>query len=46
MSDQPRIVSQLMSLCTCELSGGRRIEVQCDFDTHTFERLMSVLERM
>jgi hypothetical protein len=28
------------------LSGGRRIEVQRDFDTHTFERLMSVLERM
>jgi hypothetical protein len=27
------------------LSGGHRIEVQCDFDTHTFERLMSVLER-
>src|SRR5258707_9664369 len=28
------------------LSGGRRIEVQRDFETHTFERLMSVLERM
>jgi hypothetical protein len=28
------------------LSGGRRIEVQRDFDTHTFERLMSVLERV
>ncbi len=28
------------------LPGGRRIEVQCDFDTHTFERLMSVLERV
>ncbi len=28
------------------LSGGRRIEVQCDFDVHTFERLVSVLERM
>jgi hypothetical protein len=28
------------------LSGGRRIEVQRDFDTRTFERLMSVLERM
>jgi hypothetical protein len=28
------------------LSGGRRIEVQRDFDVHTFERLMSVLERM
>src|SRR5271157_5420218 len=27
------------------LSGGRRIEVQRDFDTHTFERLISVLER-
>jgi len=26
------------------LSGGRRIEVQRDFDMHTFERLMSVLE--
>ena len=28
------------------LSGGRRIEVQRDFDVHTFECLMSVLERM
>ena len=28
------------------LSGGRRIEVQRDFDVHTFERLVSVLEGM
>jgi hypothetical protein len=28
------------------LAGGRRIEVQRDFDTHTFERLVSVLERV
>jgi hypothetical protein len=28
------------------LSGGRRIEVQNDFDMHTFERLLSVLERV
>jgi len=28
------------------LSGGRRIEVQRDFDVHTFERLMSALERV
>jgi hypothetical protein len=28
------------------LSGGRRIEVQRDFDVNTFERLMSVLERV
>jgi hypothetical protein len=28
------------------LSGGRRIEVERDFDVHTFERLMSVLERV
>jgi hypothetical protein len=28
------------------LSGGRRIEVQRDFDRHTFERLLSVLERV
>jgi len=28
------------------LSGGRRIEVRRDFDVHTFERLVSVLERM
>jgi len=28
------------------LSRGCRIEVQRDFDVHTFERLMSVLERM
>ena len=27
------------------LSGGRRIEVQRDFDTTTFERLASLLER-
>jgi hypothetical protein len=27
------------------LSGGRRIEVHPDFDTTTFERLVSVLER-
>jgi hypothetical protein len=27
------------------LSGERRIEVQRDFEVHTFERLMSVLER-
>jgi hypothetical protein len=35
---------------TCGLAvvllGGRRIEVQRDFDTHTFERLVSVLERV
>jgi len=28
------------------LGGGRRIEVQRDFDTHTLERLVSVLERV
>jgi len=28
------------------LAGGRRIEVQRDFDVHTFERLVSVLERV
>jgi hypothetical protein len=28
------------------LSGGRKIEVQRDFDLHTFERLVSVLERV
>ncbi len=28
------------------LLGGRRIEVQSDFDGHTLERLVSVLERM
>ena len=27
------------------MSGGRRIEVHPDFDIHTFERLVSVLER-
>jgi hypothetical protein len=27
------------------LSGGRRIEVNPDLDTHTFERLVSALER-
>jgi hypothetical protein len=28
------------------LVGGRRIEVQRDFDTHTFERLVSVQEQV
>jgi hypothetical protein len=28
------------------MSGGRRIEVQRDFDVQTFERLVSVLERV
>jgi hypothetical protein len=28
------------------LSSGRRIEVHRDFDVHTFERLMSALERV
>ncbi len=28
------------------LSGGRRIEVNPDFDTNTFERLVSALERV
>ena len=28
------------------LSGGRRIEVHADFDTNTFERLVSALERV
>jgi hypothetical protein len=28
------------------LPGGRRIEVHPDFDTDTFERLLSVLERV
>jgi len=28
------------------LAGGRRIEVRRDFDTHTLERLVSVLERV
>ena len=28
------------------LPGGRRIEVRPDFDTSTFERLVSVLERV
>jgi len=28
------------------LPGGRRIEVHPDFDTSTFERLVSVLERV
>jgi hypothetical protein len=28
------------------LPDGRRIEVQRDFDVHTFERLMSALERV
>jgi hypothetical protein len=36
------------STCTLAviLSGGRRIEVQGDFDVHTFERLVSALERV
>jgi hypothetical protein len=41
-------LTQLGSTCplVVVLSGGRRIEVQCGFDAHTFERLVSVLERM
>src|SRR5271169_6367510 len=31
---------------TLVLPGGRRIEVHPDFDTNTFERLVSVLERV
>src|SRR5437899_4415037 len=31
---------------TVVLSGGRRIEVRRDFDVQTFERLVSVLERV
>jgi hypothetical protein len=31
---------------TVVLAGGRRIEVQRDFDTHTLERLVGVLERV
>jgi len=35
---------------TCGLAvvllGGRRIEIRPDFDTSTFERLVSVLERV
>jgi len=35
---------------TCGLAvvmpGGRRIEVQRDFDVHTFERLISAMERV
>ena len=31
---------------TLVLPDGRRIEVQHDFDVHTFERLMNALERV
>jgi hypothetical protein len=41
-------VSESESSCglVVVLSGGRRIEVQRDFDGPTFERLVSVLERV
>ena len=38
--------SELSCGLAVALSSGRRIEVQRDFDTHTFERLLSVLERV
>ena len=34
------------ALLVVVLSAGRRIEVHPDFDTSTFERLVSVLERV
>ena len=43
------LVARKSSQQNCELAvvllGGRRIEVHPDFDTNTFERLVSLLER-
>jgi hypothetical protein len=41
----PRQHQPICSLAVV-MSGGRRIEVHPDFDTNTFERLVSVLERV
>ena len=43
---KPRAEQQASCGLAVVLSGGRRIEVQRDFDTHTFEQLVSVLERV
>jgi hypothetical protein len=43
---KPRAEQQASCGLAVVLSGGRRIEVQRDFDVHTFERLVSVLERV
>jgi hypothetical protein len=43
---KPRAEQQASCGLAVVLSGGRRIEVQRDFDVQTFERLMSALERV
>src|SRR5271165_4052835 len=43
---KPVVESEARCGLAVVLSGGRRIEVQRDFDAHTFERLVSVLERV
>jgi len=43
---KPAVESKSSCGLAVVLSGGRKIEVQRDFDVHTFERLVSVLERV
>lgn len=45
-SKKPAAEQQARCGLAVVLWGGRRIEVQRDFDVHTFERLVSVLERV
>ena len=43
---KPLAEQQLSCGLAVVLPDGRRIEVQRDFDVHTFERLLSALERV
>jgi hypothetical protein len=43
---KPAVEHQASCGLAVVLSGGRRIEVERDFDAHTFEQLVSVLERV
>jgi hypothetical protein len=43
---KPPAEHQLSCGLAVVMSSGHRIEVQCDFDVHTFERLMNALERV
>ncbi len=44
-ASRPAIQHETSCALAVVLSSGRRIEVHADFDTNTFERLVSVLER-
>ncbi len=43
---KPRAEHQASCGLAVVLPGGRRIEVQREFDVHTFERLVSAMERV